>query len=67
MNFLNECEALAAQARYAQHFENNPFDIEDAARSAGKKAYELANVVRKVANLSPSDLSRGLNGLIDAN
>ena len=67
MSFLNECEALAAQARYAQHFENNPFDIEDAARSAGKKAYELANVVRRAANLSPSDLTRGLDGLIDAN
>ena len=64
MSFLNEYEARAAGARYAEQFEGNPFDFEDAARSTGKKAYELANVLRSVANLTVPDLDRALSSLL---
>ncbi|WP_426236770.1 hypothetical protein [Pararhizobium sp. DWP1-1-3] len=63
MSFLNEYEARAADARHVSHFEGNPFDVQEAARSTGKKAYELANVLRGVASLSPPDLGRVLTPL----
>lgn len=63
MSFLNEHEARSADVRYANQFEGNPFDGEEAARSTGKKAYELANVLRGIADLAPPDLGRVLTPL----
>lgn len=63
MSFVNDYEARAVDARYADRYEGNPFDGEEAARSTGKKAYELANVLRDVANLPAPDLDRVLSPL----
>ncbi|MGO4569044.1 hypothetical protein AB4Z52_29355 [Rhizobium sp. 2YAF20] len=63
MSFLNEREAQAAAARYVEHFEGNPFGSEEAVKSTGKKAYELANVLRSLANLQPPDFGRMLQPL----
>jgi hypothetical protein len=63
MSFLNEREAQAAGARYAEHFEGNPFGGEEAVKSTGKKAYELANVLRSIAALQPPDFGQMLQPL----
>ena len=63
MSFLNECEAQAASARYANHFEGNPFEAEEAAKRTGKKAHESANVFREKADLQPPDLGHMLQSL----
>jgi hypothetical protein len=63
MSFLNECEAQAAQARHANSFEANPFEAEEASRRTGKKAHELANVLRGIAELHPPDLGTVLQPL----
>lgn len=63
MTFLNECEAQAANARYATHFEGNPFGGEDAVKTTGKRAYELANVLRSIAGLQPPDFGNVLQPL----
>jgi len=63
MTFLNECEAQAAIARYATHFEGNPFSVDDAAKTTGKKAYELAQSLRGLAKLQPPDFGYALNSL----
>lgn len=51
MSFLNECQAQAVDARYVYHFEGNPFGIAEATKNSGRKAYELANVLRRTASL----------------
>lgn len=63
MSFLNEREAQASAARYAEHFEGNPFGSEEAVKSTGKKAYELANVLRSKAALQPPDFGQILQPL----
>ncbi len=63
MSFLNECEAQAASARYANDFQGNPFEAQEAAKRIGKKAHELANVLRGKADLQPPDLGHTLQSL----
>lgn len=63
MSFLNECEAQAADARFVNHFEGNPFGAEDAVKATGKNAYELANLLRSIADLQPPDFGNVLQPL----
>lgn len=63
MSFLNEREAQAADARYVNHFEGNPFGTADAVQATGKRAYELANVMRGIARLQPPDFGKVLQPL----
>jgi hypothetical protein len=63
MSFLNEREAQAAEARFVNHFEGNPFGAEDAVKATGKKAHELANVLRGIAGLQPPDFGMTLKPL----
>ncbi|NTI03176.1 hypothetical protein G6K88_14220 [Agrobacterium rhizogenes] len=63
MSFLNEREAQAAAARYVEHFEGNPFGSEEAVKTTGKRAHELANVLRSIADLQPPDFGRMLQPL----
>ncbi|OCP08014.1 hypothetical protein BC374_17555 [Ensifer sp. LC13] len=63
MTFLTECEAQAVNSRYAIHFEGNPFGGEEAVKVTGKKAHELANVLRGIAGLQPPDFGTMLQPL----
>lgn len=64
MTFLNECEAQAAMARYSTNFEGNPFSVDEAAKTTGKKAYELAQTLRKLAKLQPPEFGHALDTLL---
>ncbi len=63
ISFLNECLVHGQDATFSDHFENNPFKVEDAAKKTGTRAYELANVLRAIAGLHPPDLGRALDPL----
>ena len=63
MTFLSECEAHASMARYATNFEGNPFSVDDAAKTTGKKAYELAQALRGLAKLQSPNFGYALESL----
>ncbi|PSS62177.1 hypothetical protein C6558_23705 [Ensifer sp. NM-2] len=63
MSFLNEREAQAASARHADHFEGDLFGGHEAVKTTGKRAYELATVLRGIANLQAPDFDNVLKPL----
>lgn len=51
LTFLNEIEAEDRYAKFARHFENNPFQVASGARDSGERALALASEVRRSINL----------------